>query len=226
MICWSRRPRPVGTCEGKQLVTDVEATRLAGPAPGADWDSRERSERGFKLLERKKRRACTVRGPVDRLEERDLEEEAGKGFALSLPPLAAFVEATPDRRVVALCLGGPEIDALILDVEDDLAVLRSGPLRKAAGSGRSARATQRPAHRSHGAPAEPGSPIRGGLVSAPAESAPLAGLRAYGTARCARRDGNSRERGGWSRHSDLNRGPAVYELDRPERCGTSVESRA
>lgn len=32
--------------------------------------------------------------------------------------------------------------------------------------------------------------------------------------------------GSWSRHSDLNRGPAVYELDRPERCGPSVESRA
>ena len=30
--------------------------------------------------------------------------------------------------------------------------------------------------------------------------------------------------GEWSRHSDLNRGPAVYELDRPKRCGTSVES--
>ena len=30
----------------------------------------------------------------------------------------------------------------------------------------------------------------------------------------------------WSRHSDLNRGPAVYKLGRPERCGTSVELRA
>jgi len=26
----------------------------------------------------------------------------------------------------------------------------------------------------------------------------------------------------WSRHSDLNRGPAVYEVDRPKRCGMSV----
>ena len=25
----------------------------------------------------------------------------------------------------------------------------------------------------------------------------------------------------WSRHSDLNRGPAVYETDGPKRCGTS-----
>jgi hypothetical protein len=33
------------------------------------------------------------------------------------------------------------------------------------------------------------------------------------------------ESGEWSRHSDLNRGPAVYELDRPKRCGTSVERR-
>ena len=30
----------------------------------------------------------------------------------------------------------------------------------------------------------------------------------------------------WSRHSDLNRGPAVYEVDRPKRCDTSVECRA
>jgi DNA-binding NarL/FixJ family response regulator len=30
----------------------------------------------------------------------------------------------------------------------------------------------------------------------------------------------------WRRHSDLNRGPAVYEVDRPVRCGTSVESQA
>jgi len=30
----------------------------------------------------------------------------------------------------------------------------------------------------------------------------------------------------WSRHSDLNRGPAVYEPDRPKRCGLSVGSRA
>ena len=30
----------------------------------------------------------------------------------------------------------------------------------------------------------------------------------------------------WSRHSDLNRGPAIYEVGRPERCGTSVEWRA
>jgi len=29
----------------------------------------------------------------------------------------------------------------------------------------------------------------------------------------------------WSRHSDLNRGPAVYEPDRPKRCGPSVEWR-
>ena len=34
------------------------------------------------------------------------------------------------------------------------------------------------------------------------------------------------ETGEWSRHSDLNRGPAVYEVDRPERCGRSVKSRA
>jgi hypothetical protein len=32
--------------------------------------------------------------------------------------------------------------------------------------------------------------------------------------------------GRWSRHSDLNRGPAVYEVDRPKRCGMSVECRA
>jgi hypothetical protein len=32
--------------------------------------------------------------------------------------------------------------------------------------------------------------------------------------------------GEWSRHSDSNRGPAVYELDRPKRCGTSVKPRA
>jgi hypothetical protein len=31
---------------------------------------------------------------------------------------------------------------------------------------------------------------------------------------------------GWSRHSDLNRGPAVYELERPLRSGASVEIRA
>jgi hypothetical protein len=30
----------------------------------------------------------------------------------------------------------------------------------------------------------------------------------------------------WSQHSDLNRGPAVYEVGRPKRCGMSVESRA
>src|SRR5438552_4884348 len=30
----------------------------------------------------------------------------------------------------------------------------------------------------------------------------------------------------WSRRSDLNRGPAVYELDGPKRCGRSAESRA
>jgi hypothetical protein len=34
------------------------------------------------------------------------------------------------------------------------------------------------------------------------------------------------EEEGRSRHAELNRGPAVYELERPERCGTSVESRA
>jgi len=31
---------------------------------------------------------------------------------------------------------------------------------------------------------------------------------------------------GWSRHADSNCGPAVYEVDRSERCGTSVERRA
>lgn len=30
----------------------------------------------------------------------------------------------------------------------------------------------------------------------------------------------------WSRHSDLNRGPAVYELVPPKRCGVSVKPRA
>ena len=48
--------------------------------------------------------------------------------------------------------------------------------------------------------------------------APQGGQRNSGSALSA--DGE------WSRHSDLNRGPAVYELDRPERYGTSVESRA
>ena len=32
-------------------------------------------------------------------------------------------------------------------------------------------------------------------------------------------------KGEWSRHSDLNRGPA-YETDRRQRCGPTVESRA
>ena len=40
------------------------------------------------------------------------------------------------------------------------------------------------------------------------------------------RSGRVPPNGEWSRHSDLNRGPAVYEVDRPKRCGTSVESRA
>ena len=31
---------------------------------------------------------------------------------------------------------------------------------------------------------------------------------------------------GWRRHSDLNRGPAVYEVDWPKRCRPSVEPRA
>jgi hypothetical protein len=58
----------------------------------------------------------------------------------------------------------------------------------------------------------------------------MAGLRA--NARVARtvltpdRRSSRARNGEWSRHSDLNRGPAVYEVDRPERCGTSVESRA
>jgi hypothetical protein len=39
-------------------------------------------------------------------------------------------------------------------------------------------------------------------------------------------EGPEHERGEWSRHSDSNRGPAVYELDRPQRCGMSVEWRA
>jgi hypothetical protein len=59
--------------------------------------------------------------------------------------------------------------------------------------------------------------------------AQLAGLQRCG--RSAPRDSQAEPailngKGSWSRHADSNCGPAVYEVDRPKRCGPSVESRA
>jgi hypothetical protein len=58
----------------------------------------------------------------DGLEDEQLDQERRQRVGLLLPRRAVLVRADEDRRIVA-GLGGPDAHALVLDVEDDLAVV-------------------------------------------------------------------------------------------------------